>query len=161
MLCASGLATARTACHDRVGRASAADLKAGNSSADFCGVLSELLIIEGAYKAGLEPQGYVPFIVRPSNRPDFTLNGKTYDVKSVPLGKEYACINAAKHDQCPPDYYLIVMFDSRSTATVSLVPSRDVDRLWERRTGHSDYYSIHRNQLPLLSSWNELEGGSK
>ena len=119
---AQSLAEARTRAHD--GSRAAAECHgsdAQNRRLDYVGLLAEMALTDALERHGLKPEGYRFLADRPPSEPDFTLRGKSYDVKACPPGKEFVSVNAGKHENSAtrPDYYALCLFQSETAFTVA------------------------------------------
>ena len=163
---AQSLAEARTRAHD--GNRAAAECHgsdAQNRRLDYVGLLAEMALTDAMERHGLKPEGYRFLADRPPSEPDFTLRGKSYDVKACPPGKDFVTINAGKHEnpKTRPDFYALCLFQNDEAFTVALVPAAAVDA-WEKRDGiektdgtrRKPFFSRERKTLPLIRSLDEF-----
>jgi hypothetical protein len=126
--------------------------------AEHYGALAEIVVLDELFRAGLTPQGYQLIADRAPIGPDFTLEGVSYQVKSVPAGKMFLCINEAQRTdpQHTSDYILPVVFTTPMAARVLRpIPFAQVGT-WELRKGHSEYRSVDISNLPVLKSLHDL-----
>ena len=160
----------RTKGHDHC-RLPAQDLgRPMNVRVDCYAVLSEIVTIEALYRAGLQPQDYVPLAETAQRGPDFTLNGTGFDIKAVlPPDKtkpdsvpRFLCVN--ENQRIDPahgtTYILPVVFGTgKDHLTMQVNQPVHVEAVgnWTLRVAHSEYRSTSVAHLAPLTDLRELE----
>ena len=126
--------------------------KQANMNADYYGVLAELVVtmfVETAAMAQGKPcQNAILDGWR--DRPDILLNKRKIEIKGLPPGKTFACVNAEQHAKADPaTFYLFAKFatDGKSVTLFGPVTHKTVGTWSERHDRHSAYRSPNISRL--------------
>ena len=122
------------------------------------GALGEVILLNALFRNGLMPEGYQMVASTAPVGPDFTLNGISYQIKSVPPNRRYLCVNEQQrlNPAHASDFYLPVVFTTPNILRVlNPIASAAVSQ-WALRYGHSAYRSIDIAKLPGLLSLQSL-----
>lgn len=120
----------------------------------YYGTLAEVCIYDLLEANGLQPE-YSLLEKWAVTKPDMNLEGRTYEIKCCPPGKEYVCISVRQHtdEQRRADGYLCAVYEAPDRIRLCVpIPYEAVNGWDYREDGHEPYHSIHRDALaPLVS----------
>ena len=152
------LAGMRTSLHD--GRRKAHEDLGGdaNREADYVGLLAELTILIALIGAGFRPTQFTLLANPTPSGPDFALNGKTFNVKALPQGKRFLCVNERQRTdpRQHSDFYLPMQFLTPTTLRVLKPIASAAVCTWPLREMHSAYRSTDVATLPALQDLKEV-----
>lgn len=129
-----------------------------NERKDYEGLLPEMVIMLELERSGMQPKGYVLVADRPPVGPDFTIASVRYDIKSVPYGKEFLCVNERQRldPRHAVDLILPLVFRSEDQIAVYKPIPVSVVATWPLREKHSQYRSCSIHDLQPIRSLLEV-----
>lgn len=159
---AKALAAARKFAHDQVGRKAHQNFgQAQNAWRELWGCLGEIVASRLFESLNVPFSHWQPFAVIAPKGADFLLAGRLrLDIKAIPPGKEFLCVNEAELQRHEFDAILPIEFDDEETAFIHRPVYRKEILTWQLRTdAHSPYRSVSLRSLGSLLERDLQQGG--